>query len=172
MFHSLKTFFNKARDMMYFKRLIQIPRLPDVRAQAWKEKQWLQSQPPTSMSNTLIYDECYHCVLLSGLLFLWTGLYDIIHTFTCIWYHAITSLTNSCLLFDFLSVPSELPSCCLSGKTCEASCGHPWWGWTRAGWWWRSWATHRGQRRFNVQLTHTAAATGTTLQSQMHYLNA
>lgn len=31
--HSLKTFFNKARDMMYFKRLIQIPRLPDVRAQ-------------------------------------------------------------------------------------------------------------------------------------------
>uniref|UniRef100_A0A7N6AQG8 Huntingtin-interacting protein 1-related protein n=1 Tax=Anabas testudineus TaxID=64144 RepID=A0A7N6AQG8_ANATE len=28
-FHSLKTFFNKARDMMYFKRLIQIPRLPD-----------------------------------------------------------------------------------------------------------------------------------------------
>ncbi|KAI4878956.1 hypothetical protein NFI96_014456 [Prochilodus magdalenae] len=25
----LKTFFNKARDMMYFKRLIQIPRLPD-----------------------------------------------------------------------------------------------------------------------------------------------
>ncbi|XP_072565150.1 huntingtin-interacting protein 1-related protein [Paramormyrops kingsleyae] len=28
-FHSLKNFFNKARDMMYFKRLIQIPRLPD-----------------------------------------------------------------------------------------------------------------------------------------------
>ncbi|KAM6953904.1 huntingtin interacting protein 1 related b [Aplochiton taeniatus] len=28
-FHSLRTFFNKARDMMYFKRLIQIPRLPD-----------------------------------------------------------------------------------------------------------------------------------------------
>ncbi|KAL2091775.1 hypothetical protein ACEWY4_011573 [Coilia grayii] len=28
-FHSLKTFFNKARDMLYFKRLIQIPRLPD-----------------------------------------------------------------------------------------------------------------------------------------------
>lgn len=28
-FHSLKTFFNKARDMMYFKRLIQIPKLPD-----------------------------------------------------------------------------------------------------------------------------------------------
>ncbi|XP_058230540.1 huntingtin interacting protein 1 related b isoform X3 [Hemibagrus wyckioides] len=28
-FHSLKTFFNKARDMVYFKRLIQIPRLPD-----------------------------------------------------------------------------------------------------------------------------------------------
>uniref|UniRef100_A0AAY4E0K4 I/LWEQ domain-containing protein n=1 Tax=Denticeps clupeoides TaxID=299321 RepID=A0AAY4E0K4_9TELE len=28
-FHSLKTFFNRARDMMYFKRLIQIPRLPD-----------------------------------------------------------------------------------------------------------------------------------------------
>uniref|UniRef100_A0AAR2LKH3 I/LWEQ domain-containing protein n=1 Tax=Pygocentrus nattereri TaxID=42514 RepID=A0AAR2LKH3_PYGNA len=28
-FHSLKTFFNKARDMQYFKRLIQIPRLPD-----------------------------------------------------------------------------------------------------------------------------------------------
>uniref|UniRef100_A0A8C2GW37 Huntingtin interacting protein 1 related b n=1 Tax=Cyprinus carpio TaxID=7962 RepID=A0A8C2GW37_CYPCA len=30
-FHSLKTFLNKARDMLYFKRLIQIPRLPDVR---------------------------------------------------------------------------------------------------------------------------------------------
>ncbi|KAM7017987.1 huntingtin interacting protein 1 related b [Tautogolabrus adspersus] len=28
-FHSLKTFFNKARDMFYFKRLIQIPKLPD-----------------------------------------------------------------------------------------------------------------------------------------------
>lgn len=28
-FHSLKTFLNKARDMLYFKRLIQIPRLPD-----------------------------------------------------------------------------------------------------------------------------------------------
>ncbi|KAJ8338641.1 hypothetical protein SKAU_G00354270 [Synaphobranchus kaupii] len=28
-FHSLKGFFNKARDMMYFKRLIQIPKLPD-----------------------------------------------------------------------------------------------------------------------------------------------
>lgn len=28
-FHSLKTFFNRARDMMYFKRLIQIPKLPD-----------------------------------------------------------------------------------------------------------------------------------------------
>ncbi|XP_029960645.1 huntingtin interacting protein 1 related b [Salarias fasciatus] len=28
-FHSLKSFFNKARDMLYFKRLIQIPRLPD-----------------------------------------------------------------------------------------------------------------------------------------------
>ncbi|KAG7490624.1 huntingtin-interacting protein 1-related protein [Solea senegalensis] len=28
-FHSLKTFFNKARDMVYFKRLIQVPRLPD-----------------------------------------------------------------------------------------------------------------------------------------------
>ncbi|XP_056275531.1 huntingtin interacting protein 1 related b isoform X2 [Pseudoliparis swirei] len=28
-FHSLKTFFNKTRDMMYFKRLIQIPKLPD-----------------------------------------------------------------------------------------------------------------------------------------------
>uniref|UniRef100_A0A6Q2Z8Q5 I/LWEQ domain-containing protein n=1 Tax=Esox lucius TaxID=8010 RepID=A0A6Q2Z8Q5_ESOLU len=28
-FHSLKTFFNKARDMQYFKRLIQIPKLPD-----------------------------------------------------------------------------------------------------------------------------------------------
>ncbi|XP_042564287.1 huntingtin interacting protein 1 related b [Clupea harengus] len=28
-FHSLKTFFNKARDMIFFKRLIQIPRLPD-----------------------------------------------------------------------------------------------------------------------------------------------
>lgn len=32
--YSLKTFFNKARDMLYFKRLIQIPRLPDVRAQS------------------------------------------------------------------------------------------------------------------------------------------
>ncbi|XP_072289854.1 huntingtin interacting protein 1 related b [Eucyclogobius newberryi] len=29
-FHSLKSFFNKARDMLYFKRLIQIPRLPDT----------------------------------------------------------------------------------------------------------------------------------------------
>uniref|UniRef100_A0AAQ5ZFU7 I/LWEQ domain-containing protein n=1 Tax=Amphiprion ocellaris TaxID=80972 RepID=A0AAQ5ZFU7_AMPOC len=29
-FHSLKTFFNKARDMLYFKRLIQIPKLPDA----------------------------------------------------------------------------------------------------------------------------------------------
>ncbi|XP_077571854.1 huntingtin interacting protein 1 related b isoform X2 [Stigmatopora nigra] len=28
-FQSLKTFFNRAREMMYFKRLIQIPRLPD-----------------------------------------------------------------------------------------------------------------------------------------------
>ncbi|XP_061585196.1 huntingtin interacting protein 1 related b isoform X2 [Cololabis saira] len=28
-FRSLKTFFDKARDMMYFKRLIQIPKLPD-----------------------------------------------------------------------------------------------------------------------------------------------
>ncbi|TNN54576.1 Huntingtin-interacting protein 1-related protein [Liparis tanakae] len=28
-FHSLKTFFNKTRDMLYFKRLIQIPKLPD-----------------------------------------------------------------------------------------------------------------------------------------------
>ncbi|XP_061119062.1 huntingtin-interacting protein 1-related protein-like isoform X2 [Conger conger] len=28
-FHSLKGFFNKCRDMMYFKRLIQIPKLPD-----------------------------------------------------------------------------------------------------------------------------------------------
>ncbi|CAL8342842.1 unnamed protein product [Lota lota] len=28
-FHSLKNFFNKARDMQYFKRLIQIPKLPD-----------------------------------------------------------------------------------------------------------------------------------------------
>ncbi|KAM9858306.1 huntingtin interacting protein 1 related b [Aulostomus maculatus] len=28
-FHSLKTFFNRARDMLYFKRLIQIPKLPD-----------------------------------------------------------------------------------------------------------------------------------------------
>ncbi|XP_034026254.1 huntingtin interacting protein 1 related b isoform X2 [Thalassophryne amazonica] len=28
-FHSLKNFFNKARDMLYFKRLIQIPKLPD-----------------------------------------------------------------------------------------------------------------------------------------------
>uniref|UniRef100_A0A3P8W8K8 Huntingtin interacting protein 1 related b n=1 Tax=Cynoglossus semilaevis TaxID=244447 RepID=A0A3P8W8K8_CYNSE len=28
-FQSLKTFFNKTRDMLYFKRLIQIPRLPD-----------------------------------------------------------------------------------------------------------------------------------------------
>uniref|UniRef100_A0A8K9WVI6 Huntingtin-interacting protein 1-related protein n=1 Tax=Oncorhynchus mykiss TaxID=8022 RepID=A0A8K9WVI6_ONCMY len=27
--YSLKTFFNKARDMMYFKRLIQIPKLPE-----------------------------------------------------------------------------------------------------------------------------------------------
>uniref|UniRef100_A0A672ZZL6 Huntingtin-interacting protein 1-related protein n=1 Tax=Sphaeramia orbicularis TaxID=375764 RepID=A0A672ZZL6_9TELE len=33
-FHSLKTFFNKARDMLYFKRLIQIPKLPDVRTQS------------------------------------------------------------------------------------------------------------------------------------------
>lgn len=31
--HSLKSFFNKARDMVYFKRLIQIPKLPDVREQ-------------------------------------------------------------------------------------------------------------------------------------------
>lgn len=31
--HSLKSFFNKARDMLYFKRLIQIPKLPDVREQ-------------------------------------------------------------------------------------------------------------------------------------------
>lgn len=31
LFRSLKTFFNKARDMLYFKRLIQIPKLPDVR---------------------------------------------------------------------------------------------------------------------------------------------
>uniref|UniRef100_H2TBE6 Huntingtin interacting protein 1 related b n=1 Tax=Takifugu rubripes TaxID=31033 RepID=H2TBE6_TAKRU len=29
-FRSLKTFFNKARDMLYFKRLIQIPKLPDA----------------------------------------------------------------------------------------------------------------------------------------------
>uniref|UniRef100_A0A8C5CB35 I/LWEQ domain-containing protein n=1 Tax=Gadus morhua TaxID=8049 RepID=A0A8C5CB35_GADMO len=29
-FHSLKNFFNKARDMQYFKRLIQIPKLPDM----------------------------------------------------------------------------------------------------------------------------------------------
>uniref|UniRef100_H3C5L8 Huntingtin-interacting protein 1-related protein n=1 Tax=Tetraodon nigroviridis TaxID=99883 RepID=H3C5L8_TETNG len=29
-FRSLKSFFNKARDMMYFKRLIQIPKLPDA----------------------------------------------------------------------------------------------------------------------------------------------
>ncbi|KAJ8380263.1 hypothetical protein SKAU_G00010410 [Synaphobranchus kaupii] len=28
-FHSLKNFLNKSRDMLYFKRLIQIPRLPD-----------------------------------------------------------------------------------------------------------------------------------------------
>nr|XP_061804496.1 huntingtin-interacting protein 1-related protein-like [Nerophis lumbriciformis] len=28
-FQSLKTFFNRAREMLYFKRLIQIPRLPD-----------------------------------------------------------------------------------------------------------------------------------------------
>ncbi|KAJ8415552.1 hypothetical protein AAFF_G00425320 [Aldrovandia affinis] len=28
-FHSLKNFLNKARDMLYFKRLIQIPKLPD-----------------------------------------------------------------------------------------------------------------------------------------------
>ncbi|XP_015221895.2 huntingtin-interacting protein 1-related protein isoform X1 [Lepisosteus oculatus] len=28
-FHSLKNFFNRARDMLYFKRLIQIPKLPD-----------------------------------------------------------------------------------------------------------------------------------------------
>ncbi|KAI1881968.1 hypothetical protein AGOR_G00245650 [Albula goreensis] len=28
-FHSLKGFFNRTRDMMYFKRLIQIPKLPD-----------------------------------------------------------------------------------------------------------------------------------------------
>nr|XP_020458206.1 huntingtin-interacting protein 1-related protein isoform X1 [Monopterus albus] len=28
-FHSLKTFFNRTRDMIYFKRLIQIPKLPD-----------------------------------------------------------------------------------------------------------------------------------------------
>uniref|UniRef100_A0A3B5Q5C7 Huntingtin-interacting protein 1-related protein n=1 Tax=Xiphophorus maculatus TaxID=8083 RepID=A0A3B5Q5C7_XIPMA len=28
-FNSLKTFFNRAREMVYFKRLIQIPRLPD-----------------------------------------------------------------------------------------------------------------------------------------------
>ncbi|KAM4707564.1 huntingtin-interacting protein 1-related protein [Discoglossus pictus] len=28
-FHSLKTFFKRASDMLYFKRLIQIPRLPD-----------------------------------------------------------------------------------------------------------------------------------------------
>lgn len=36
--HSLKSFFNKARDMIYFKRLIQIPRLPDVRAQRETER--------------------------------------------------------------------------------------------------------------------------------------
>ncbi len=36
--HSLKTFFNKARDMLYFKRLIQIPKLPDVRAQRGGER--------------------------------------------------------------------------------------------------------------------------------------
>lgn len=30
---SLKSFFHKARDMVYFKRLIQIPKLPDVREQ-------------------------------------------------------------------------------------------------------------------------------------------
>ncbi|XP_061115973.1 huntingtin interacting protein 1 related b [Conger conger] len=29
-FHSLKNFLNKSRDMLYFKRLIQIPRLPDA----------------------------------------------------------------------------------------------------------------------------------------------
>ncbi|XP_061673698.1 huntingtin interacting protein 1 related b [Syngnathoides biaculeatus] len=29
-FQSLKSFFNRAREMMYFKRLIQIPRLPDT----------------------------------------------------------------------------------------------------------------------------------------------
>ncbi|TNM89643.1 hypothetical protein fugu_003877 [Takifugu bimaculatus] len=29
-FRSLKSFFNKARDMLYFKRLIQIPKLPDA----------------------------------------------------------------------------------------------------------------------------------------------
>ncbi|XP_075033857.1 huntingtin-interacting protein 1-related protein [Mixophyes fleayi] len=41
-FHSLKTFFKRASDMLYFKRLIQIPRLPDkppnfLRASALEE---------------------------------------------------------------------------------------------------------------------------------------
>lgn len=52
--HSLKTFFNKARDMLYFKRLIQIPKLPDVRAQRVGER-WddfsAESQPPSWMSS-------------------------------------------------------------------------------------------------------------------------
>lgn len=30
LFSSLKNFFKKASDMLYFKRLIQIPRLPEV----------------------------------------------------------------------------------------------------------------------------------------------
>lgn len=46
--YSLKTFFNKARDMVYFKRLIQIPKLPDVRAQragTWWDGFSAESQP-------------------------------------------------------------------------------------------------------------------------------
>ncbi|KAK6483509.1 huntingtin-interacting protein 1-related protein-like [Huso huso] len=57
-FHSLKNFFNRARDMLYFKRLIQIPKLPDsppnfLRASALAE----HVKPVVVMSDDVPDDE-------------------------------------------------------------------------------------------------------------------
>ncbi|MGH0147904.1 UNVERIFIED_CONTAM: hypothetical protein FKN15_011197 [Acipenser sinensis] len=57
-FHSLKNFFNRARDMLYFKRLIQIPKLPDsppnfLRASALAE----HVKPVVVMSDEVPDDE-------------------------------------------------------------------------------------------------------------------
>lgn len=66
----LKNFFNRAREMIYFKRLIQIPKLPEVRTQGEEGRQdddsdrlhlgrqHLHHRPPTEICDLKFAEIC------------------------------------------------------------------------------------------------------------------